>query len=143
MAISGDNHYLLKVADNTDQNMSCMESYHLFTRSKLTAIACHLYIHLPVDLVPLTANVAWWGVLDSVNKRQGIVKSFASTWIQPRFLWVRVTHHLSFLCCVFCCCFFLFAFVLCLMTKVVCVSGMPILVYIIETTTLVSLVYKK
>jgi hypothetical protein len=36
-----------------------------------------------------------------------IYSSFASTWIQPRFLWVRVTHHLSFLCCVFCCFFFL------------------------------------
>jgi hypothetical protein len=35
-----------------------------------------------------------------------IYSSFASTWIQPRFLWVRVTHHLSFLCCVFCCFFF-------------------------------------
>ena len=30
-----------------------------------------------------------------------IYSSFASTWIQPRFLWVRVTHHLSFLCCFF------------------------------------------
>ena len=30
-----------------------------------------------------------------------IYSSFASTWIQPRFLWVRVTHHLSFLCCCF------------------------------------------
>ena len=49
-------------------------SYHLFTRSKLAAMACQLYIHLPVDLVPFTANGAWWGVLDSVNKRQGIVK---------------------------------------------------------------------
>ena len=49
-------------------------SDHLFTRSKLTAIACHLYIKLPVELVPLTANVAWWGVLDTINKRQGIVK---------------------------------------------------------------------
>ena len=49
-------------------------SYHLFTRSKLTAIACHLYIQLPVDLVPLTANVTWWGVLDTIHKRQGIVK---------------------------------------------------------------------
>lgn len=32
-----------------------------------------------------------------------IYSSFASTWIQPHFLWVCVTHHLSFLCCVFCC----------------------------------------
>ena len=49
-------------------------SYHLFTRSKLNTIAWQLYIHLPVELVALTANVAWWGVLDTINKRQGISK---------------------------------------------------------------------